>query len=547
MSFTELKLGTKLKLGFGIVLILLSIVAYVGINRIGFINSKVEQVATVRVPQLVHLYAIMEKVDATARSVRNFMLTKDETLMKGEKEKYESAKSGLFDDLEELGKMLQSEEGRKSFADLQQSMNDYVKLADKAAALGLANKNEEATLTLFEQVTPSQEKMMKLLSDFSGRQEQRAKEDVKETAQSAASGRYFLMTLGLAALVFGIAFSFLLTRSITKHLRGVIDGLSEGAEQIAAASSQVASASQQLAEGTSEQAASIEETSSSLEEMSSMTKQNAQNANQTNRLMQEARQAVGKANDLMEHVTQSMDDITSASMETQKIIKTIDEIAFQTNLLALNAAVEAARAGEAGAGFAVVADEVRNLAMRAAEAAKNTANLIEGTVKKIKDGAEMVANTNSGFQTVSDSVTKSGELVGDISAASDEQVQGIEQINKAVSEMEKVIQQNSANAEESASASEELNAQAEQMREFVASLVALVGGNGSGNIKKQSPPVVKKHIQATVSTSSSRLLSSTGQGNGKGNGTTMTVSKGSTKEVRPEQVIPFDDKGYSDF
>ena len=159
----------------------------------------------------------------------------------------------------------------------------------------------------------------------------------------------------------------------------------------------------------------------------------------------------------MTELTASVETISKASEETQKIMKTIDEIAFQTNLLALNAAVEAARAGEAGAGFAVVADEVRGLAMRAAEAARNTATLIEGNVRQIKQGAVLVNKTNEAFTLVTASVGKAGELVGEISAASREQAQGIDQINRAVSEMDRVTRQNAASAEESAAAAEELH------------------------------------------------------------------------------------------
>jgi methyl-accepting chemotaxis protein len=171
-----------------------------------------------------------------------------------------------------------------------------------------------------------------------------------------------------------------------------------------------------------------------------------------------------------------MQEISSASQETSKIVKTIDEIAFQTNLLALNAAVEAARAGEAGAGFAVVASEVRNLAMRAAEAAKNTSGLLDGIVKKVKDGSDLTSKTNEAFNRVAESTAKVADLMGEISAASDEQALGIEQLNKAVSEMDKVIQQNAAGAEESASASGELSGQAATMKSIVTELVALVDG-----------------------------------------------------------------------
>jgi methyl-accepting chemotaxis protein len=215
--------------------------------------------------------------------------------------------------------------------------------------------------------------------------------------------------------------------------------------------------------------------------MSSMTKQNADKAHEADKLMKDSSKVMGRANQSMNELNTSMAEISKASEETQKIIKTIDEVAFQTNLLALNAAVEAARAGEAGAGFAVVADEVRNLAMRAADAARNTAGLIEGTVKKIKDGSDIVTATDDAFSEVLESASRVGKLVGEIAAASNEQAQGIDQVNKAVAEMDQVTQQNAANAEESASASEEMNAQAEQMKGLVGDLMALVEGNGKTN------------------------------------------------------------------
>ncbi len=287
----------------------------------------------------------------------------------------------------------------------------------------------------------------------------------------------------IAAVVGAIAagclfLAYLMARSISRPITKVIEGLTEGADQVASAATQVSSASQSLAQGASEQAAGLEETSASMEEMSSMTKQNAGNAQTAKAMTAEAGQVVENVNHHMEKMGEAIGQITKSSEETGKIIKTIDEIAFQTNLLALNAAVEAARAGEAGAGFAVVADEVRNLAMRASEAAKNTSHLIESTIKSIKTGNELTLATREAFKRNVEISQKISRLIDEIAAASQEQSQGIDQVSKAVSEMDRVVQQNAANAEESAAAAEEMNSQAEQMKAYMKELDALVGGNG---------------------------------------------------------------------
>ncbi|HON23290.1 MAG TPA: methyl-accepting chemotaxis protein [Syntrophales bacterium] len=289
--------------------------------------------------------------------------------------------------------------------------------------------------------------------------------------------RNFILIISLVFLGVTVVIVTIFAGRISVPITKAANELNDAAQQLASASSQVSGASQSLAEGASEQAAAVEETSSSLEEMSSMTKQNAENSEQANSMMKETAGIVNRAKASMNNLTKSMAEISKASEDTSKIIKTIDEIAFQTNLLALNAAVEAARAGEAGAGFAVVAEEVRNLAIRAAEAARNTAVLIEDTVKRIGDGSGLVQTTNEDFQAVAQSAVKVGELVAEISAASGEQSTGIDQINRAVSEMDKVVQQSAANAEETASASEEMNAQAEQVRQVAKTLLEIVGGS----------------------------------------------------------------------
>ncbi len=285
---------------------------------------------------------------------------------------------------------------------------------------------------------------------------------------------------GMIAVV-TLVMGMMISRSITRPIQQVVSSITEASDQLNSASSQVSLASQSLAEGASEQAAGIEEASSSIEEMASMAKRNAEHAKETSRLTERGIELMKKARETMKVMVESIKNVERSSEETGRIVKAIDEIAFQTNLLALNAAVEAARAGEAGAGFAVVADEVRNLAIRAAEAARDTSILIEDTVKRVKEGVGLAHQTDEAYREVALSLQKVVNLVREISEASQEQAQGIEQISKALTEMDRVVQKNASNAEESASAAEEMNAQADQMRGVIEELQALVmrrNGNG---------------------------------------------------------------------
>ncbi len=298
----------------------------------------------------------------------------------------------------------------------------------------------------------------------------------REVAERALSKMILsILTGSLAIGVLMIGAALLMMRSMTKPVDITLQGLVEATDHVNTGSAQLAEVSIHLAEGASEQASSIQESSSSLEQMAAMTHRNAGNTEQARTMMGQAREILTVVEKNMNNMTTAMEDINHSSEETEKIIKTIDEIAFQTNLLALNAAVEAARAGEAGAGFAVVAGEVRNLAIRAAEAAKSTSALIENIIRDAKGGGELTTLTRQSFSDNLDFMAKIANLVDEIAAANHEQAQGIEQINKAMAEMDRVTQQTAANAEETASTSEQMSAQAAQLKQHVVDLSNIVG------------------------------------------------------------------------
>jgi methyl-accepting chemotaxis protein len=326
-----------------------------------------------------------------------------------------------------------------------------------------------------------------------------------------------IMVVGLLLASIGGCFvAFFITRSITKPIKVLADNLSAGAEQTTSAAGQVSAASQSLAEGASEQAASLEETSSSLEEMSSMTKRNAETAGKVKELGSQARQAGDLGVQDMTAMVSAMDDIKRSSDDIAKIIKTIDEIAFQTNILALNAAVEAARAGEAGMGFAVVADEVRSLAQRCAQAAKETAGKIEDAVQKSAKGAEISAKVAKSLEEIVGKARQVDEMAGEVAAASQEQSQGISQVNTAVTQMDKVTQSNAASAEESASAAEEMTAQAEALKEAVAELLRLVDGQKSYQSSAPKAMSARPVHHLTTTTGTTRSAKAAAYGNGGG-------------------------------
>ena len=340
-----------------------------------------------------------------------------------------------------------------------------VKAGDLAKATELATGSLKQS---YEQHRAGIDETVKLANEYAANNEATA------AKIEISSRNTMFLTNGLAlALVSGI--TVLIGRGINRSMGHVAATLATGSQQLADAASQVSSSSQQLASGASEQAASLEETGSALEEISSMTKKSAATAEEASTLAGSAKAAADKSNASMGRMSTAIEEIQKSASETARIIKVVDEIAFQTNLLALNAAVEAARAGDAGKGFAVVADEVRNLAIRSAQAAKDTAGLIEQAVNSARNGVTITQEVGASLKEITAAAEKVNVLVNEIAAASKQQAQGIGQVSSAVSQMDRVTQANAASAEESASAGEELSSQASEMVRLVDELNQIVG------------------------------------------------------------------------
>jgi methyl-accepting chemotaxis protein len=357
-----------------------------------------------------------------------------------------------------------------------------------------------------------------------------------------------LMLVYFICIILIIPFALFFSYSLSTPIHRVIHSLTDTAEKVSSASFLVSSSSQNLAEKTSQQAASLEETSSSLEEIGSMTKGNASHAQQVDHLSKESSDYLKDANTSMKDLIKNMEETSNASVNVSKIIKSIDEIAFQTNLLALNAAVEAARAGEAGAGFAVVAEEVRNLALRSAEASKNTQAMMSEIIQKIEIGAGLVKETDTKYRESAVKVEKVTELIEEVSNASAEQTKGIERVNQAIAEMDRMTQDNAANAEESASAAVDLKTQAELMGGILDELITIVGTKGGGGNGKEPHPIEMGDRQASAIREQPKTMVRKAlppfMKKGRDINKPITIQK--MKKIIPDEVIPMEESDLKD-
>ncbi len=398
---------------------------------------------------------------------------------------------------------------------------DYWLIMDKALILAKANKDAQA-YNLYKSNSTNEREYRGTVLSLMKQQKESSKKLFEDNQRATQTANILLILIGFAALGLMISLGMIIANAITKPIQQAIGELTTGSSEVSAASSQVEAASQSLAEGTTEQAASIQETSSTLEETSSMVQQNNENTKQAAVMAKNAKTFADKSAKEMATMMISMTDLKQSSNEIAKIIKVIDEIAFQTNLLSLNAAVEAARAGDAGKGFAVVAEEVRNLAQRSAQAAKDTASIIENNISLSEESAKIAKEVNESLTQIDEESKKVSELLEEISTATEEQARGINEINKAIQQMEEVMQSNSATADESAAASRELASQAVNVNEIVRSLIKLVEGANAVNTNNQ-------------------LLINNVRRNHTANKINSNPQKAITKKQGPENVIPLND------
>jgi methyl-accepting chemotaxis protein len=405
---------------------------------------------------------------------------KDLTAVQEKSQQFNATADDIQTAIQELRPLIVKSEAKQAVQDIQdalgvlRSTNQSVVQAVMSGDMDTANKLQSGTLL------PAQRGQKAAAMRLLKIQVALFDEDGQAAKASIVSGRLITALLLILSCCVAVAVVFVV-RQINARLRSSVNELADSSLQIASAAQQVSSSSQSLAQGSSEQAATIEETSSVSTEINSMAQRNTENSNSTASLVTHSQDGFAKSNQSLSEMVVAMDGINASSQKISKIIKVIDEIAFQTNILALNAAVEAARAGEAGMGFAVVADEVRNLAQRCAQAAKDTADLIEDSIQRANGGKIKVDEVAVSIHAITEESSQIKVLVDEINLGSVEQSRGIDQISRSIAQMEQVTQSNAANAEESAAAAEELNAQAEAMKDIVKTLRTMVDGDTQGS------------------------------------------------------------------
>lgn len=544
-ALKKLKIGTQLSLAFGVITALMLILAGITLTGIASIGQAVQQIDKISVDRLGPLYQAREALAQTGLAARNAYIFSDDVQARKELVLVDEQKAIYLAALERLSPVYADD-------------GDFAKVRSGLLAMGEALKRprqlrdggdrEAFAAFLVNECSPLRRQIVADMAVLVKKTQAQMNEATLLSEERAATARGLTMALSAIALILSVLIAWQIKNLLLKQLGGepayaadiankisrgdlavdvaiqagddasllfaiktmrdslarIVGEVRSGTDTIATASSQIASGNLDLSSRTEEQASALEETASSMEELTSTVKQSADNARQANSLAMSASEVASKGGDVIAHVVETMGAINASSKKISDIIGVIDGIAFQTNILALNAAVEAARAGEQGRGFAVVASEVRNLAQRSAAAAKEIKTLIGDSVEKVDAGGKLVDQAGATMNEIVDSVRRVTDIMGEIMSAAQEQTQGIEQINEAISQMDQVTQQNAALVEEAAAASQSMQEESAKLATTVS--VFNLGGREVRNIAQREPAAARSVIARGATSSKKRAL-----------------------------------------
>ncbi|CAN7338940.1 methyl-accepting chemotaxis protein [Pseudoduganella sp. LjRoot289] len=504
MNIANIKIGHRLTIAFSLTVAMLAVVITVGVTRLQAVSGEIGRTVDDRYAKIHLLHDIKDAANQQARSLRNAMLMPQLSAAKGELELAEASGKRADAELARLEGSVTQAAGRDILARIQGTRNAYAHGLTQVLQQLRDGERTAAIATMYQGVQANQTAYFEAIEKLIDFQVALMQASGQEARQTAADARLIMVGLGVAGGLMSLLTAWTITRGIVgpighavKVARTVADGdlssdievrssdevgqlsaalrdmnvslvrivtqVRSGTDTIATASAEIAAGNADLSARTERQAGSLEETASSMEELTSTVKQNADNARQANLLAQSASDVAGKGGAVVAQVVDTMASINASSRKIVDIIGVIDGIAFQTNILALNAAVEAARAGEQGRGFAVVANEVRNLAQRSAAAAREIKALIADSVEKVDGGARLVDQAGHTMEEIVASVRRVTDIIGEIASASQEQLDGIEGINAAISEMDETTQRNAALVEQASAAAGAMREQALQL------------------------------------------------------------------------------------
>ncbi|MPW22913.1 HAMP domain-containing protein [Paraburkholderia sp. CNPSo 3157] len=508
MKIKNMKIGVRLGAGFGFTLILMAALIAVGLNRLAGISEITDKIIQLEWVKADAAQVVNARTRANARLTMQLFITSDRNKIAAITHEIDGNKAVIDGALETLDKLVSRAEGKELLAKVKETRAAYMTSFGKVAGLLATGERDRATTMMNDETLPTLDRLEQSVRDLVKLQRRVVNERGEEARQVSESARVLMLALGLSAMLIGIACAYVITRSITRPLREAVqiaqtvasgdltsrihvpghdetgqllqalgrmnDSLKKivgevriGTDTIATASSQIANGNEDLSSRTEEQASSLEETVASMQELTSTVRQNADNALQANRLALSASEVATRGGAVISQVVDTMGAINESANRVVEIIGVIEGIAFQTNILALNAAVESARAGEHGRGFAVVAGEVRNLAQRSATAAREIKAMIGDSVQRVQTGSQQVAQAGATMDEIVTSIERVTDIMGEITAATQSQSAGIEQINQAMEQMDQVTQQNAALVEEAAAAAASLQDQAGHLAQLV--------------------------------------------------------------------------------